>query len=403
MRDLIAAAAAADKGYVGCSANPRLVNGKPSANPRYLQVRPDLLDPMSTYVADQGARFLRAIPAKKPVLWPVDAVLAGRRNNPEDKEAGIRGLAVYSPLHYQELPELFMDFICSLTGKSPSTTGAGSEGALTKGPFNALRQTIDLNNALVSFILTGLAGFSTAAGHVGPNVRVDHDLSLLVPEVWCRLTPQERDPQFLIREKYLEPIPDIKIGDQVVVRTNRLGYRITAEFIRAFFGRVFDNPAKVFDRAILEPESQDREAFADGVKNIVEAQQRVAREYLEDGSIRDACPPLQALLMIMANGSYEGKDERHPEIRAMFTRESLLESDWYRQRLATKQKRDIVLWQRHLAALDEFLARPSVGADAERLGIPARRAYAAEQFKYVSSPAYAAELVGSLGTDPSVG
>ena len=40
----------------------------------------------------------------------------------------IRGLAVYNPIHYQELPELFMDFICSLTGKSPSTTGAGSEG-----------------------------------------------------------------------------------------------------------------------------------------------------------------------------------------------------------------------------------------------------------------------------------
>ncbi len=46
-------------------------------------------------------------------------------------------LAVYNPIHYQELPELFMDFICSLTGKSPSTTGFGSEGALTKGPFNA--------------------------------------------------------------------------------------------------------------------------------------------------------------------------------------------------------------------------------------------------------------------------
>ncbi len=26
-----------------------------------------------------------------------------------------------------------MEFICSMTGKSPSTTGAGSEGALTKG------------------------------------------------------------------------------------------------------------------------------------------------------------------------------------------------------------------------------------------------------------------------------
>ena len=56
-----------------------------------------------------------------------------------------------------------MDFACSVTGKSPSTTGFGSEGALTKGPFNALWPVVDLNNALVSFILTGYDGFSTAA------------------------------------------------------------------------------------------------------------------------------------------------------------------------------------------------------------------------------------------------
>ena len=129
---------------------------------------------------------------------PVDCVLLGRRNNPPDAKRGIRSLAVYNPIHYQELPELFMDFICSLTGKSPSTTGAGSEGALTKGPFNVLLPITDLNNALVSFILTGLAGFSTAAGHIGPNVRVDHDLSLLAPEIFCRLTPEERDPAWLI-------------------------------------------------------------------------------------------------------------------------------------------------------------------------------------------------------------
>jgi len=71
----------------------------------------------------------------------VNAVLPGRRNNPADKKAGIRPLSVYNPIHYQEIPELFMDFICSLTGKSPSTTGAGSEGALTKGPFNMLTPT----------------------------------------------------------------------------------------------------------------------------------------------------------------------------------------------------------------------------------------------------------------------
>ena len=33
-----------------------------------------------------------------------------------------------------------------------STTGAGSEGALTKGPFNALRPTADLNNARNNFV-----------------------------------------------------------------------------------------------------------------------------------------------------------------------------------------------------------------------------------------------------------
>ena len=91
-------------------------------------------------------------------------MLAGRRNNPPDPKAGIPPLAVYSPIHYQELPELFMDFICSLTGKSPSTTGFGSEGALTKGPFNALWPVVDVNNALVSAIVTGYGGFTTAAG-----------------------------------------------------------------------------------------------------------------------------------------------------------------------------------------------------------------------------------------------
>jgi hypothetical protein len=62
-------------------------------------------------------------------------VAAGRRNNAA--EPGVPPLCTYNPLHYMELPELFMEFISSMTGKSPSTTGAGSEGAMTKGPFNA--------------------------------------------------------------------------------------------------------------------------------------------------------------------------------------------------------------------------------------------------------------------------
>lgn len=130
MRKLLNNAYEDKTGFVVSSAHPRIVDGKPTKNPRYLETRADLVKPVRKYIADIGVRFHRKIPLDGLVSHPVDAVLAGRRNNPP--EAGIRALAVYNPIHYQHLPELFMDFISSLTGKSPSTTGAGSEGALTK-------------------------------------------------------------------------------------------------------------------------------------------------------------------------------------------------------------------------------------------------------------------------------
>jgi hypothetical protein len=338
------------------------------------------------------------LPADRPIYWPVDAILVGRRNNPPDPEANLRGLAVYNPIHYQELPELFMDFICSLTGKSPSTTGAGSEGALTKSPFNALQPTIDLNNALVSYILTGLGGFSTAAGYIGPRVRVDHDISLLVPEIWCRLSAHERHPAFLIREGYLEPLLDLE--RKGYPDAGRLGYRITDRFVRAFFGRVFDNPSKVFTEEILKPETQDKEAFLDGIRNITEAQKRVAQGYIDDHSIHDACPPLRALLMIMATGSFEGKDVHHPDIRRMFTREYLLASDWYRARLVAKQQRDVKLWQRHVQSLDQFIEDSTRREDGFRPEVAKRRQFAAAELARVSLPGYLEALTGTLGADP---
>ena len=385
--------------YVVSSSDPRLVDGTPTKNPRYLQTRPDLVRPLDRYVAERGARLSRAVPADKPVYLPVDAVLVGRRNNPPDSAAGIRPLAVYNPIHYQELPELFMEFICSLTGKSPSTTGAGSEGALTKGPFNALRPAADLNNALVSYILTGLAGFSSAAGHVGPKVRVDHDISLLIPEVWCRLSPNERDPAFLIAEGHLEPLEDFD-HDGHVVHASRLGYRITHSFVRTFFGRVFDNPAKVFDEAILKPETQDLSAFVDGIQNITDAQQRVAAQYFEDGSADALCPPLRAIVTIMAHGQWDGKTAHDPEVRRMFTLDHLLSSDWYNQRLRTKQQRDATLWRRHRDYLRNFLARPMYADEAKRLRIEDRLRLAESELARASAPEYLKGLVGTLGAHP---
>ncbi len=384
-------------GYVVSSAHPRRIDGKPSKNPRYLQIRPDLATPVRRYVAEIGARFNRRVPLDMPVCEPVNAVLVGRRNNPP--EPGVRPLAVYNPIHYQELPELFMDFVCSLTGKSPSTTGAGSEGALTKGPFNALRPTADLNNALVSFILTGYAGFSTAAGWIGPFFRIDHDISLLVPEIWARLTEQERNPDWLIANGYLEKLKDFDYEGRRIL-ASRLGYRITKRFVHGFLGKIFDAPMAVMPNHILQPELQDMAVFVDGIENIVEAQQRVAQQYFDDGSIEEACPPLQALLHIMAHGQYLGMDAHDPAIRALFTRTALLDSDWYRKRLKEKQARDIALWQRHVDYLDAYTRRASHQDLIYRFDIHGRLDSARRKLAQVSSAEYLSSLRGTLGADP---
>jgi hypothetical protein len=388
----------AQDSYVVCSNTPRLVNGAPSKNPRYLQPRPDLIDPVNRYVAEMGIRLSRAVPLDKPIHSPVQAVLIGRRNNPAEPTKGIRPLAVYNPIHYQELPELFMDFISALSGKSPSTTGAGSEGALTKGPFNCLLPITDLNNALVSYLLTGLAGFSTPAGHIGTGVRVDHDVSLLIPEIWCRMSPQERIPKFLIEEQLLEKLDDFTFNGKLIP-ASRLGWRITNRFIRRFGGRVFDNPNKVFDNSILKPETQDEAAFADGILFIAEAQERIAKTYFEDGSIDLACPPLKALLHIMVHGQFEGSTINDPAIRNLFTLESMLASEWYSDRLRLRQLREQQLWHRHVQALETFQNSTEYAEEKLSMGISARLDAARQQLSKVLSPEYLAELQGTLGAD----
>jgi hypothetical protein len=333
----------------------------------------------------------------------VNAVLSGRRNSPPDPKIGQPPLAVYGPIHYQELPELFMEFVSSLTGKSPSMIGFGSEGALTKGPFNALWPVVDLNNALVSAILTGYAGFTTSAGCVGPHLRVDHDISLLVPEIWCRMRVAERDPEFLKKQGFLEKVEDVSFNGRIV-RASRLGFRTTSLFVDRFLGRIFETPGAVFPAEMLRPEQQSLDLFAAGVDAIVESQRRVALYYFEDGSVEAACPPLQALLHIMAHGSYQGAGVDDSRLRALFRRETLLETDWYQERLRVKQERDRALWRRHAAALETFrvgsgnLARCGLGL--EERDLQDRQDLVRRELERVSSPLYLSELRGSIGADP---
>ncbi len=385
--------------YAISSAHPRIVDGKPTKNPRYLQNRLDLADERTTYISNVGARLNRRLPEGIDPPFPVNAVLPGRRNNPPSD--GIRALAPFNPIHFQELPELFMDFIASLTGKSPSTTGAGSEGALTKGPFNMLLPIIDINNALVSYLVTGYECFTSSAGCVGPNFRVDHDISLLVPEIWSRMQPHERKAEFLLEKGYLEACEDFEYEGKDV-KASRLGYRITKEFVQTFGGRIFGSPQSVFPEEALRPEKQDMELYVDGISNIVETQRRVAQNYFEDGSIDAACPPIKALLHIMVDGTYEGKTIHDPEIRALFTREAMLESDWYKERLDTKQKNEIKLWEGHLAYLDSMLGNARYkDAVANEMEAKMRRRIERRLATFRSDD-YREKLVGCIGVDPSI-
>ena len=381
--------------FVVSSAHTRVVDGKPSKNPRYLQRRPDRVEHREAYIAEVVTRLDREIPSDQSVPAVVGAILGGRRANRGQAEIGLPPLAVFNPIHYQELPELFMDFLSSLTGKSPSTTGFGSEGALTKGPFNALWPVVDMNNALISAILTGYDGFTTAAGYVGPRYRVDHDVSMVVPEVWCRMSVREREASYLIEHGYLEKLEDFQVDGRVVL-ASRLGYRISGRFVDHFLARIFQTPNAVFTPDMLRPEQQDLQAFVAGLDAIVETQTRVAKGYFEDGSIEGACPPLKALLHIMAYGQYEGMGIGHPRVRALFGRESLLQSPWYHERLITKQARDVALWTRHRDAIEHAASLEHQWPK----DLPARRELVARELLRVSSEQYLDELVGTIGADP---
>jgi phosphoenolpyruvate carboxykinase (diphosphate) len=207
----------------------------------------------------------------------------------------------------------------------------------------------------------------------------------------------EREPQFLIENGYLEKVVNFEFDGREVL-ASRLGYRITPSFVDRFLGRIFEMPGTVFPEEMLRPEKQDLGEFVEGVNAIVDAQRAVAKDYFEDGSIDAACPPIKAILHIMAYGEYEGKDESDPEIRKLFTRESLVASDWYRQRLETQQALDVARWTNHRDAVQKFMAS---GLPAPDIDLQARLGVTEEHLKAIQSENYVPGLVGTIGADPA--
>ena len=117
----------------------------------------------------------------------------------------------------------------------------------------------------------------------------------------------------MIERGYLERIEDYEQNGSTVP-TGRLGYRITKKFAHEYFGRIFHDPDSVFPEDMLKPELQDANIYARSVMNIEATQKRVAQAYFKDGSADLACPPIRALLEIMASEELDDSRLRDPEL-----------------------------------------------------------------------------------------
>ncbi|MBP6588142.1 MAG: hypothetical protein KA208_09005, partial [Flavobacterium sp.] len=262
-----------------------------------------------------------------------------------------------------------------------------------------LTPTSDLNNALLSHILTESNAFSTAAGYVGGENKVDHDISLLIPEIWARLNAKDRDPKVLIANGSLEKLEDFEYQGKKVL-ASRLGYRITSTFSLLCLNRLFDEPNAVFNEKMLKPEVQGIEDYVDGINNIVEAQQKVALSYFEDGSIESAIPPLKILLHMMAYGHYEGKEMSDPELRGYFEREYVINSDWYKERLQLKQQKDIYFYTNQISYLERFISNAENKSLVAEMDLETRLQNVKKMLATAGSPEYIDSLVGTIGADP---
>ena len=102
----------------------------------------------------------------------------------------------------------------------------------------------------------------------------------------------------------------------------------------------------------------------------------------------------------MAYGEWGGLTKHSPEFRAMFTREAVISSDWYQQRLEAKQQQDIRRAKGILGHIASVRANDPGEAISTRLGLASRRDQAQAELARVSDPAYVDFVKGSIGAQP---
>jgi hypothetical protein len=150
---------------------------------------------------------------------------------------------------------------------------------------------------------------------------------------------------------------------------------------------------------MLKPELQSLRDFAAGVENIVTGQRQAAQLYFDDGSVEAACPPLKALLHIMVHGSYQGMTLESRKFRALFTRENVLKSAWYKERLLRQQAHDTAHWRGRVAYLKGFMEQAHNRNAAKSLNLNERLARAQKRLAETLKPGYVESLTGTIGLD----
>jgi len=98
-----------------------------------------------------------------------------------------------------------------------------------------------------------------------------------------------------------------------------------------------------------------------------------------------------------------------PEFRAMWTRDNIIKSDWYLERLKTFQSKEVDRLKRGLEYTEHFVKGPDACAGdwkgkqiCEDLQIHARIASIKTQLQKVEKADYLEFLKGSLGVDPAI-
>ena len=105
----------------------------------------------------------------------------------------------------------------------------------------------------------------------------------------------------------------------------------------------------------------------------------------------------------MAHGEWEGKTVHDSEVRALFTREVMLSSDWYAARLEAKVRADRRLWERHVSDLSEFLERRSRLQAGELKDMDEQLKQARAELEALQGDDAAKLYAGTLGLDPAFG